>query len=284
MDAHLFLQNLAVVLCVAAVATVVFQRLHQPVIFGYLLAGMIIGPHIPVPLVADPRTVQALSELGVILLMFSLGLEFSFRKLVQVSQKAGAVAVFECSIMISVGYLVGQLLGFTTMESIFAGALIGISSTTIIVKAFQEQKVKGRVSELVFGILIIEDLIAIFLLAILTTLSRSGAISPVDIAVTAVRLVMFLAGLIGVGILIVPRAIRTTGDDAGRQHRNLFRRRAPRADVRVLRRIGRVHRRLAGGGIWSRGRDRAAGASGAGHVRGDLFCVGRNDLRSGYGS
>ena len=208
MDAHLFLQNLAIVLCVAAVATVVFQRLHQPVVFGYLLAGMIIGPHIRGPLVADTRTVQALSELGVILLMFSLGLEFSFRKLVQVSQKAGAVAVFECSIMISVGYLVGQLLGFTTMESIFAGALIGISSTTIIVKAFEEQKVKGRVSELVFGILIIEDLIAIFLLAILTTLSRSGAISPVDIAVTAVRLVMFLVGLIGVGILIVPRAIR----------------------------------------------------------------------------
>ena len=208
MDAHLFLQNLAIVLCVAAVATVVFQRLHQPVVFGYLLAGMIIGPHIPVPLVADPRIVRALSELGVILLMFSLGLEFTFRKLVLVSQKSGAVAVFECSIMISVGYLVGQLLGFTTMESIFAGALVGISSTTIIVKAFQEQKVKGRVSELVFGILIIEDLIAIFLLAILTTLSRSGAISPTDIGVTAVRLVVFLVGLIGVGLLIVPRAIR----------------------------------------------------------------------------
>jgi CPA2 family monovalent cation:H+ antiporter-2 len=208
MDAHLFLQNLAVVLCVAAVATVVFQRLHQPVVFGYLLAGMIIGPHIPVPLVADPQTVRTLSELGVILLMFSLGLEFSFRKLVQVSQKAGAVAVFECSIMISIGYLAGQLLGFTRMESVFAGALIGISSTTIIVKAFQEQKVKGRVSELVFGILIIEDLIAIFLLAILTTLSRSGAISPSDIAVTAVRLAMFLVGLIGVGLLVVPRAIR----------------------------------------------------------------------------
>lgn len=208
MDAHLFLQNLAIVLCVAAVATVVFQRLHQPVVFGYLLAGMIIGPHLPIPLVADPGIVRALSELGVILLMFSLGLEFTFRKLVLVSQKSGAVAVFECTIMISVGYLVGQLLGFSQMESIFAGALIGISSTTIIVKAFQEQKVKGRVSELVFGILIIEDLIAIFLLAILTTLSRSGAISPTDIGVTAVRLVTFLAGLIGVGLLIVPRAIR----------------------------------------------------------------------------
>jgi len=208
MDAHLFLQNLAIVLCVAAVATVVFQRLHQPVVFGYLLAGMIIGPHLPIPLVADPGIVRALSELGVILLMFSLGLEFTFRKLVLVSQKSGAVAVFECTIMISVGYLVGQLLGFSQMESIFAGALIGISSTTIIVKAFQEQKVKGRVAELVFGILIIEDLIAIFLLAILTTITRSGTISPVDLGVTAVRLAMFLVGLVGIGLLVVPRTIR----------------------------------------------------------------------------
>jgi CPA2 family monovalent cation:H+ antiporter-2 len=169
MDPHAFLQNLAVVLCVAAVATVLFQRLHQPVVFGYLLAGMIIGPHIRIPLVADPQTVRALSELGVILLMFSLGLEFSVRKLVQVSQKAGAVALFECSIMVSVGYLVGQMLALTRMESVFVGAIVGISSTTIIVKAFHEQRVKGRVTELVFGILIIEDLIAIFLLTILTT-------------------------------------------------------------------------------------------------------------------
>ena len=208
MDPHAFLQNLAVVLCVAAVATVVFQKLHQPVVFGYLLAGMIIGPHIPIPLVADPETVRALSELGVILLMFSLGIEFSIRKLVQVSQKAGAVALFECSVMISIGYLVGQMLGFTRMESVFTGAIVGISSTTIIVKAFQEQKVKGRVTELVFGILIIEDLIAIFLLTILTTISRSGAVSPTDVLLTAMRLAMFLAALIGFGILTVPRAIR----------------------------------------------------------------------------
>ena len=208
MDSHSFLQNLAVVLSVAALATVVFQKLRQPVVFGYLLAGMIIGPHIPIPLVADPQTVRALSELGVILLMFSLGLEFSVRKLVVVSQKAGAVALFECSVMVSVGYLVGQMLGFTRLESIFAGAIIGISSTTIIVKAFEEQKVKGRVTELVFGILIIEDLIAIFLLTILTTLARSGAVSPKEILTTALRLAMFLTVLIGFGILTVPRAIR----------------------------------------------------------------------------
>jgi len=208
MDSHSFLQNLAVVLCVAAVATVVFQRLRQPVVFGYLLAGMIVGPHIAIPLVADLPTIRALSELGVILLMFSLGLEFSIRKLVQVSQKAGAVALFECSVMVSVGYLVGQMLGLTRMESIFVGAIVGISSTTIIVKAFQEQKVKGRVTELVFGILIIEDLIAIFLLTILTTISRSGAVSAGELGLTALRLVMFLTALIGFGLLIVPRAVR----------------------------------------------------------------------------
>jgi CPA2 family monovalent cation:H+ antiporter-2 len=207
-DSHSFLQNLAVVLCVAAVATVVFQRLRQPVVFGYLLAGMVVGPHISIPLVADAQTVRALSELGVILLMFSLGLEFNIRKLVQVSRNAGIVALFECSVMVSIGYLAGQMLGFTRIESIFAGAITGISSTTIIVKAFEEQKVKGRVTELVFGILIIEDLIAIFLLTVLTTIARSGSISAGDLGLTAVRLAMFLAPLIGFGLLTVPRAIR----------------------------------------------------------------------------
>src|SRR3954463_13789148 len=208
MDPHTFLQNLAVVLCVAAVATVVFQRLRQPVVFGYLLAGLIIGPHIPVPLVADAQTVRVLSELGVVLLMFSLGLEFNIKKLAQVSRNAGGVALFECSILISVGYLVSQLLHLTRMESVFAGAIIGISSTTIIVKAFQEQNVKGRVTELVFGVLIVEDLIAIFLLTILTTISRSGVVSASDLGLTALRLVMFLAALIGFGLLLVPRAVR----------------------------------------------------------------------------
>ena len=208
MDSVAFLQNLAVVLLVAAVATVVFQRLHQPVVFGYLLAGMVVGPHIPVPLVADIATVHTLSELGVILLMFSLGLEFSIGKLAAVSQKAGPVALFESTIMVSIGYFVGQMLGLSRVESIFTGAIVGISSTTIIVKAFEEQKVRGRVTELVFGILIIEDLIAVFLLTILTTLAQSGAFSPRDLGLTAVRLAMVLVPLIGFGLLTVPRAIR----------------------------------------------------------------------------
>src|SRR3989442_4135797 len=91
-DAHEFLRSLTVVLAVAAVTTVVFQRLRQPVVLGYILAGLIVGPHVPIPLVADRPTVQALSELGVILLMFVLGLEFSLRKLMQVGPTAGVAA------------------------------------------------------------------------------------------------------------------------------------------------------------------------------------------------
>src|SRR5580765_4043092 len=99
-DAHEFLRSITVVLCVAAVTTVVFQRLRQPVVLGYILAGLIVGPHIPIPLVADRGTIQSLSELGVILLMFSLGLEFSLRKLVQVGPTAALTAVVETSFMI----------------------------------------------------------------------------------------------------------------------------------------------------------------------------------------
>src|SRR6188472_3017570 len=106
-NVHEFLQALAVVLCVAAVTTVLFQRLKQPVVLGYLLAGMVVGP-LPIPIYADRHTVEALAELGVILLMFSLGLEFSLTKLLRVGATAGFVAIIQCSLMLWLGYVIGQ--------------------------------------------------------------------------------------------------------------------------------------------------------------------------------
>jgi CPA2 family monovalent cation:H+ antiporter-2 len=203
-----FLPTLALVLCVAAVTTVLFQRIRQPVVLGYLLAGMIVGPHVPVPLVADVATVHALSELGVILLMFSLGLDFSLPKLVRVGPTAGLVAAIQCSLMIWLGYVTGQLFGWTRLESFYVGALIAISSTTIVVKAFAEHHVSGKLAEIVFGVLIVEDLIAIFLLAVLTTLSSGTSLTAAGLAATAGRLVSFLALVLGSGLLIVPRLIR----------------------------------------------------------------------------
>jgi CPA2 family monovalent cation:H+ antiporter-2 len=207
-EGHEFLRNLALVLCVAAVTTIVFQRLRQPVVFGYLLAGMIVGPHVPLPLFADQDMVRALAELGVILLMFSIGLEFSLRRLLQVGGPAGLAAIAETSVMMGLGYVAGQLLGFSIIESVFTGAIVAISSTTIIAKAFAEQGVRGRVSELVFGILIVEDLIAILFVAVLTAVGAGGGLTAGEVLATTMRLAAFLVGLIGLGVLVVPRLMR----------------------------------------------------------------------------
>ena len=214
LDSHDFLVNLALVLSVAALTSLVFQRLRLPVVFGYLVAGMIVGPNIPVPLVANQQMVRTLAELGVILLMFSIGLEFSFKRLLQVGGAAGIAAITETSVMMGLGYLAGQLLGFTTIESVFLAAIVAISSTTIIVKAFAEQGVRGRVADIVLGILIFEDLIAILLVAILTAVGQGEGLSPRQVVATTLRLVLFLAGLLGVGLLIVPRLIRAAVRDS----------------------------------------------------------------------
>jgi CPA2 family monovalent cation:H+ antiporter-2 len=206
-EAHDFLKALATVLCVAAVTTVVFQRLRQPVVLGYLLAGLIVGPHVPIPLVADVAIVQTLSELGVILLMFSLGLEFSLQKLARVGLTVGVTASIESSIMFWLGFVVGRAFGWTLLESLVTGALVAISSTTIIAKAFEEQRVGGRLRELVVGVLIVEDLIAVLLMAALTAVS-SGDLSAGTLARSSLRLGVFLAALVTVGLLVVPRAIR----------------------------------------------------------------------------
>ncbi|WNG55235.1 potassium transporter [Archangium gephyra] len=206
--AHDFLKALAMVLCVAAVTSVIFQRLRQPVVLGYIIAGLIIGPHVPIPLVADSGIVQTLSELGVILLMFSLGLEFSLRKLFHVGPTAGVTAIIQCSLMIWLGFVVGRAFGWTALESIFTGAIIAISSTTIIAKAFDEQGIKGKLREIVVGVLIVEDLIAIMLMATLTAVSTGAGLSAGQLALTMGRLGLFLVGLVVVGLLVIPRVVR----------------------------------------------------------------------------
>ncbi len=203
-----FLKAITVVLCVAAVTTVVFQRLRLPIVLGYILAGLIVGPYVPIPLVADREIVQTLSELGVILVMFAIGLEFRLGKLFRIGPTAGITALIESSVMVWLGFMVARGFGWTTRESVFAGAIVAISSTTIIAKTFDEQGVEKRLRELVFGILIVEDLIAILLMAILTALSSGDGVSAETIVHSGGRLAAFLVGLVVVGMLIVPRAVR----------------------------------------------------------------------------
>jgi len=207
-DAHEFLRSLTIVLAVGAFVAYLFQRIKQPVVLGYLIAGLLVGPYVPVGFVADKAIVQTLSELGVILLMFSLGLEFSLRKLVKLGSTAGLTAVIQAGIVAWLGFLVGQLFGWGHLESIFLGVAIAISSTTIIAKVFDEQRVTGRLRDLVVGILLFEDLIAVIGMAALTAIATGGGLSASALAITIGRLGLFLVLLVGIGILVIPRAMR----------------------------------------------------------------------------
>lgn len=204
-----FLQDLAVVMIVAGLVTVLFHRFKQPVVLGYIIAGVIIGPHTPpFPFIHDEETIRTLSELGVILLMFSLGLDFSLRKLRQVGGTAFIAAFLEILLMVWVGYEIGHFFGWSTMDCVFLGAILSVSSTTIIVKALAELgKSKERFAQLIFGILIIEDILAIAMIALLSGIAMTGSLNVSDVGYTLGKLSIFLVASLVAGLLAVPRLL-----------------------------------------------------------------------------
>lgn len=202
-----FLQDLAVVMCVAAVATILFRQFKQPVVLGYILAGVVIGPHTPpFELIHGEETIKTLAELGVIFLMFSLGLEFSLRKLQKVGAAAFIAAALEILIMMLAGYELGRFFGWSKMDSVFLGAILAISSTTIIIKALEGLgKTKEPFAGLIFGILIVEDILAILMIVLLTGFAMTGEINPGQVGMTILGLGSFLGILLVGGLIIVPR-------------------------------------------------------------------------------
>jgi CPA2 family monovalent cation:H+ antiporter-2 len=194
---------------VAAIATIIFRQFNQPVILGYIVAGLIIGPYTPfIELISNDDNINTLAELGVIFLMFSLGLEFSLRKLKEVGNAAFIAASIEIIIMIWAGYELGQLFGWSKMDSIFLGAIISISSTTIIIKALESQGKKNeKFAQLVFGILIIQDILAILIIALLSGFVTTGEIVVADVGLIVLNLSAFMGTLLVVGLIIVPRLL-----------------------------------------------------------------------------
>jgi monovalent cation:H+ antiporter-2, CPA2 family len=204
-----FIQDLAVIMLVAGFVTVIFHQFRQPVVLGYIVAGFIIGPHTPpFSLVKDPVTVQNLSELGVIFLMFSLGLEFSLRKLMKVGSTAFVAAIAEILLMFWVGYEIGRFFDWGVINCIFLGTMLSMSSTTIIIKALNELGLKNeRFAQLVFGILIVEDLLGIVMIALLSSLATTGTITVSDASSVIGKLTLFMAVSLVVGFLTVPRLV-----------------------------------------------------------------------------
>ncbi|WP_339405454.1 cation:proton antiporter [Pseudomonas helleri] len=209
MHAISFIQDLAVIMLVAGVVTILFHRFKQPVVLGYIVAGFIIGPHTPpFGLIHDEQTIKTLAELGVIFLMFCLGLEFSLRKLFKVGATAFIAAFMEITLMIWIGYEIGRWFDWNTMDSLFLGAILAISSTTIIVKALNDLKMKNeRFAQLIFGVLIVEDILGIGIIALLSSIAVSGSVSPEEVFSTVGKLSLFMIVALVIGILLVPRVL-----------------------------------------------------------------------------
>ncbi len=207
------IQDLSVILGVAAVITFLFRLMKQPLVLGYIVAGIIVGPYTPpVFSVVDVESVKVWAELGVIFLMFSLGLEFSFRRLAKVGISAGLTAVIQIVTMIVLGNITAKFLGFTSMDGVFLGCMIAISSTTIIIKALEEQGLKTkRFAELVFGILIVEDLAAIVMLVALASIASKSTISSMDLLGAGAKLALVVGSWIVIGMFVVPRLVRAVG-------------------------------------------------------------------------
>jgi len=203
-----FVADLAVVLGVAGVTSLLARMARQPTILGYLFAGLIVGPYIPIPVFADPDRVRAMAEFGVLLVMFAIGLEFRISKLVSVLPLSGVTGLVQVSFLMWCGFSLGQLLGWTTVESVFLGASIAISSTMIVSKVFEQHPVAPEVRQYVFGVLVVQDLLAILLIAAMTGVAAGGGLAPAELMTTLGGLAAVLSGLLVGGLLIVPRLMR----------------------------------------------------------------------------
>lgn len=204
------IQDLGLILIMAGITTLIFKWLKQPLVLGYILAGLLVSPNFDFfPTVTDQEDIKLWADIGVIFLLFTLGLEFSFKKLIHIGGAASITAFTEVSAMLIIGFILGQALGWSLMDSIFLGGILSISSTTIILRAFDELGVKGkRFANLVFGVLIIEDLVAVVLLVLLSTISVSRQFEGGEMLLSILKLSFFLLLWFVAGIFFIPTFLR----------------------------------------------------------------------------
>lgn len=203
------LQELAVVVAAAGITAVLFQRLRIPVLFGYVTVGVLIGPHGPFPqLVRDESSLQTLADLGVVLLLFSLGLTFNLRQLRRVGGVALVVMVSQGVLMFWLGHELGRWIGWSTVDNLFLGAMLSISSTTIAVKVLRDASHDPEgPSAISFGVLILQDVAAVLILVLLAGYSQEGTFELAAAGRTLALMVVFLLATILLGLILVPRFV-----------------------------------------------------------------------------
>ena len=202
--------DLALILVTAGVTTVIFKWLKQPLVLGYIIAGLLIGPYFPwFPVISDHESVEIWSEIGMVFLLFAIGLEFSFKKLKKQAGTVGITALTELVSMCIIGFFLGKLMGWSQMDSIFLGAMLSMSSTTIIAKAFDDLKLKSeKFTGSVIGVLVVEDLAAILMMVILSTLAVSTALNGNELIFSVLKLVFFLLVWYVGGVFLIPTVLK----------------------------------------------------------------------------
>ncbi len=207
---HPLIIDLTLIAIYAAITTLIFKKLKQPMVLGYLLAGIFAGPYFNfVPTVTDRANLTLWADIGVIFLLFSLGLEFSFKKMISVGKSAMITATLNIFLMLFVGYYIGLFLNWTAIDSFFLGSMISMSSTTIIIKAFDDLNVKKqKFTDLVFGVLVIEDIMGILLLVLLPTVALGSGINGEQLGFDVLKLLLFLVICFVTGIYLIPTMLK----------------------------------------------------------------------------
>ena len=198
--------DLALILILGAVVTLLFKWLKQPVVLGYIVAGFLASPHFEyLPSVATESNIEFWAQIGIIVLLFSLGLEFSFKKLLNVGGSAVVTALIIVIGMMSAGFLAGRLLGFSNINSLFLGGMLSMSSTTIIIKAFTDMNLRHKkFASLVFAVLIVEDLFAVLMMVILSSIAINNSVEGGEMLFSIGKLVFFLVMWFLVGVFVLP--------------------------------------------------------------------------------
>lgn len=219
MELSPLIMDLALILISAGIITLIFKRFKQPLVLGYIVAGLLIGGYLTgylpdsigqyIPSISDSENISVWADIGVIFLLFGLGLEFSFKKLMKVGGTASVTAITEVVSMLVIGFAIGYLMGWNTMDSLFLGSMLALSSTTIIIKAFEDLRLRGqKFTNVVFGVLIVEDLIAILMMVLLPAIVLAHSSLGMELIESIGQMLFFLILWFVAGIFILPTVFK----------------------------------------------------------------------------
>ena len=201
--------DLSLILILASIFSVLCKILKQPVVLGYIVAGLLAGPHISLIPTVQPENISTWADIGVIFLLFGMGLEFSFKKMMSIGKVGGKAMLFEVITLSVFGFAIGRLMGWNFIDSMLLGGMLTMSSTAIIVKAFNDMGLqKEKFAGIVFGILVFEDLFAILLMVILSTFAVSRSFEGSELAMMVARLGFFLVMWFVCGIYLIPTLLK----------------------------------------------------------------------------